>query len=515
MPDNKIYNQILSFPITYLDLIYFVILLVLLFLYNKKDSYITWVLLLLYFISYYVLYLLELVGKWPFILGAIIVLTAFYTITKEQTIKVNELIVSFFAVICFFVIYHYVDSVYINIGTIILLSITMYVLRTKQREINLVILFSVLMVLLLIKNLFDKYYVKEKFYTLFEPHYLDRKLYYTTPKDALLSYNNNNYYTKPISLSYVNNDNEYLANFLGKLIISRTKMLNLNLNKNSNVKDLIIMPNRDVGKYNNIKFIGNLSHRYLYCISSIKSGIQFIQQLKEKRLGIPEYLLPIWNDIEPYIFDKKLTIVVKSKEELAKDLKNHKIDAIFYCDRHGNQYINDIINSTVTASFQLVPIVFNYGNQFLDNNKAYRKTILKLTNEYMPSKYLPMGYGRIWNSNYMPDYWTYSYDISLYSSDSFPEKFGYQLAKILVTARQLITRKNTQNINDYIYDTMTPADVAILIFPNMQIQDGARKYYNELGLISYCKNPACVLKIGKGRCTECDEIKLLTTKSCY
>jgi len=78
------------------------------------------------------------------------------------------------------------------------------------------------------------------------------------------------------------------------------------------------------------------------------------------------------------------------------------------------------------------------------------------------------------------------------------------LAKILVTARQLITREKTVNMFDYIYDTMTPADVAILIFPNKQIHKGAKEYFMKLGLISYCKDPACMGKIGKGKCLHCE-----------
>jgi hypothetical protein len=425
-------------------------------------------------------------------------------VIKENKTKpsIYDILQVFYLLIAFFSIYYTTNNMYMNIASIILFTSGLYIITTKNRDRNFFFFVLFLLVLLISVSVINYFFFKkENFYTLFEPNYLDKKTYNNTPKDALLPYNNNNYYITPVSISYLNNQDEKLSNILGKLILSRTKILNINLKNSDQLDDLIILPTPQVKNYdNNIEFIGNLSHRYMYCISSIKSGVQFIQQLQNKTLGVPDYLLPIWNDISPYIFNKKINIIIKSKDELAEDLKNNIIDAVFYCGRQGNNYVSDIINSSMSTSFQLVPFVFNEGNNFIKNNPGYTKKIIKLTSDYLPSKYLPIGYGRIWNSNYMPDYWTYSYDISLFSKNNFNKNLGYQITETIVKGRQIITRNNSNNINDYIYSTMTPSDISLLLYPNIYFNKGAKEYYTKLGLVTSSDNPDCLFKIRKGEC---------------
>ena len=39
----------------------------------------------------------------------------------------------------------------------------------------------------------------------------------------------------------------------------------------------------------------------------------------------------------------------------------------------------------------------------------------------------------------------------------------------------------------------------------LSVQEGAKHFYLEKGLISYCKDPICMTTIGNKRCTACDE----------
>lgn len=488
----------------YENIIFFSILILLSIFYSIKKNKISWILLLIYFVCFYVFYTLGKVDLWVIIIGCIFLFQLYVIKENKRKPSIYDILQVCYVLIAFFSIYYTTNNMYMNISSIILFTIGLYVLTTKNRDRNFFLFVLFLLILLISVSIINYYFFKkENFYTLFEPNYFDKKTYKNTPKDALLTYNNNNYYTNTINVSYLNNQDKKLTDILGKLILSRTKIVNLNLTNSNKLNDLIILPSPQIKNYDNIEFIGNLSHRYLYCISSIKSGIQFIQQLENKKLGIPDYLLPIWNDIFPYIFDKKINVIVKNKEELAKDLKNNSIDAIFYCDRHGNKYVSDIIKSTISTSFQLVPFVFNEGNNFIKNNPSYKKSILKLTTDYLPSKYLPIGFGRIWNNNYMPEYWTYSYDVSLFSRNNFNKNLGYQITKTIITGREIITKNNSFNINDYIYSTMTPADVALLLYPNIHFNKGAKEYYTKLGLITDCKDPKCMLKIGTGKCNVC------------
>ncbi len=115
---------------------------------------------------------------------------------------------------------------YMNISSIILFTIGLYVLTTKNKDRNFFLFVLFLLILLISVSIINYYFFKkENFYTLFEPNYFDKKTYNNTPKDALLTYNNNNYYTNTINVSYLNNQDKKLTDILGKLILSRTNVL--------------------------------------------------------------------------------------------------------------------------------------------------------------------------------------------------------------------------------------------------------------------------------------------------
>ena len=147
----------------YLDLIFFLIFLLLIFIYSKKANYLSWFLLLVYCIAYYICYIENKISLWPAFLAILFTLSAFYTITKKQDIKVNNLLVTLFLVICLFVLYYYVDNFYVDITAIILMTIGFYISMTKKKELNLILLFTVLIIILTTLKTLNKYYFKENF----------------------------------------------------------------------------------------------------------------------------------------------------------------------------------------------------------------------------------------------------------------------------------------------------------------------------------------------------------------
>lgn len=126
----------------------------------------------------------------------------------------------------------------------------------------------------------------------------------------------------------------------------------------------------------NLQFVANVQHQYLFCISSIKSGVQNIHQLRRRRVGIPPRLKNIWLDIEPFIFPEgnSIKFVFDNEYNLIKDLANFKIDAFFYAGEYPNQFLNTILNTNGgPQAYQLVPIMLGNEKEFLFKNKAYRK----------------------------------------------------------------------------------------------------------------------------------------------
>lgn len=378
---------------------------------------------------------------------------------------------------------------------------------------------------------------KENFYTLFKPYqpYPEQQSYLKDINISALSNATSNtgnllkYRNKTLLFGYELSKKK-LAIFISKLLISESKILNVELNPNKspeNICDDLYKYNLDVallpapivnrafmgylpgfeGEHmTNLNFIANVQHQYLFCISSVKSGVQSIHQLVNKRLGIPHRLKSIWSDIENSIFPDGHSIVFTFDNEykLIQDLNDSKIDSVFYAGEYPNPFINEVISSAQADTYKLVPIMFKNKVSFLQKNNSYRTKILKLTYEYMPSNYLPTGVCKFWQSNYTPDYQTIGYDMVLISNNKMDNFTGYEIAKTIYFGRKLIIRNTNINNLNYIGDPFPPVDITNPSLSQLNIQYGSKKFYIEKGLINYSDDPSCISTIGITRCNKFD-----------
>ena len=371
--------------------------------------------------------------------------------------------------------------------------------------------------------------VNEKFYTLFTPFSLEQSA--NINKVSLSNTTSDLLKTRitPLILGYQEND-EQLNTFVAKLFLSKANILNIKLISNPlpeeicnkiylNNVNIALLPapiihkayngnlqNFEGIKMNNLQFIANVQHNYLYCISTIVAGIQDINQLVNRRVGIPPRFKSMWLDIEKSIFPNghSIKFTYDNEYKLIQDLKDFKLDSVFYAGQFPNKFINDVISSEISSYYQLVPIIFE-KDDFFKKNSHYRKSILKLSYDYIPSIYLPNPTGKIWQTNYTPDYWTLGYDMSLISNNYLDNFTGYEIAKTIYLGRKLIIRNTSINYLVYIGDPFSPADIASPNLPNLPVQEGTKKFYIEKGMISYCSNPRCIESIGVKKCNLCDK----------
>ena len=452
------------------------------------------------------------------------------------------MLTAFFTIILVFLLLA-MKNIYILLGffTTTEIIILWYAISNNKKIYPAIILFVVGILIIFwqykseitdyITNLFkNKQNVNENFYTLFTPFSLEKN---TNINLVSLSNTTSNLLKtriKPLILGYQENDKE-LNTFVAKLFLSNSKILNIHLISISSPEEIcnqIYLNNVNIAllptpiinkayngnllgfegtKMNNLQFIANVQHYYLFCISTITSEVQNINQLVNRRVGIPPRLKSMWLDIENLIFPNgnSIQFTYDNEYKLIQDLKDFKLDSVFYAGQYPNQFINDVISSEVSSFYKLVPIMFENEDIFFKKNRYYRKSILKLSYDYMPSNYLPIGLGRIWQTDYTPDYWTLGYDISLISNNHLDNFTGYEIAKTIYFGRTLIIRNTSINYLVYIGDPFTPADIASPTLPNLPVQEGTKKFYIEKGMISYCNDPRCIETVGIKRCSLCDK----------
>jgi TRAP-type uncharacterized transport system substrate-binding protein len=454
---------------------------------------------------------------------------------KYNYISTLGMLTSFFIILLIFILLK-INNIWILIGFFILADLTLlwHSISTKKSILPTIILLFVGTAIILWQYRYKIFYNQENFYTLFKPYqpYPGEQPFSTNINTVALSNTTTNllkYRVKPINFGYQIVDNK-IASIIGKLLLSKAKISNINLISQKSPENICSQVNNNIltlaliqapivnrcyteNKMSNLQFVANVQHQYLFCISSIKSGVQNIHQLRRRRVGIPPRLKSIWLDIEPFIFPEgnSIKFVFDNEYNLIKDIANFKIDAFFYAGEYPNQFLNTILNTNGgPQAYQLVPIMLGNEKEFLFKNKAYRKNILKLTYDYLPSSYLPSGLGRMWQSNYTPDFLTFGFDLSLICNSKLDNFTGYEIAKTIFYGRKVIVRNTSKSPYVYIGDPFTSADITNPSLPNLPVQKGSKNFYVSKGLISYCGDPKCMITIGNNRCSYCDKGKSLT-----
>jgi hypothetical protein len=403
---------------------------------------------------------------------------------KYNYIPTLGMLTSFFIILLVFILLK-INNMWILIGFFILACLTLlrHSISSNTSILPTIILLFIGTAIILWQYRSKFFYNQEKFYTLFKPYqpYPGEKPFSTNINTVALSNTTTNllkYRVKLINFGYQIVDNE-MATIISKLLLSKSKISNINLiteespenicsQVNNNILTLALVPAPIVRIYNiknkmsDLQFLANVQHQYLFCISSIKSGIQNIYQLRGKRIGIPSRLKSILSDFEPFIFPDGNTIkfFYDNESNLIKDLYNLKIDAFFYSSEYPSKFLNLILNTNGGPQYyRLVPIMLENEKEFLFKNKAYRKNILKLTSDYLPISYLPNGIGRVWQSIYTADFLTFGFDLSLISNSRLDNFTGYEIAKTIFYGRKVIVRNTSKSPYVNIGDPFTPLDI--------------------------------------------------------
>lgn len=323
---------------------------------------------------------------------------------------------------------------------------------------------------------------------------------------------------------------EIYLDMLSSLLLSRARILNIekiflsspDLIINdvlSDKLDIALVPSPDVRKNtDNFRFLANISEYYIFCISSVSSGVNDISQLKRKKVGVPYRLRFIMKDIELSLFPQgsHRPFVYDTDNNLFKKLSSNQIDAFFWSGDFPNRFIDGVILSDISHKYQLVPVIFQDERSFLKEHTYYFSADLDLTHSYLPSRYLPTGLNRVWMRNYTASYRTIGFNLTLICNNRLDNFTGYEIAKTVFSGRDLISRhmnpkiKPSIRINNYTqsrypeYNRLSILDIAKPSL-NSRVQEGAKSFYIEKGMISYCGDPRCKLTIGIKRCTLCDK----------
>lgn len=381
---------------------------------------------------------------------------------------------------------------------------------------------------------------QENFYTLFTPFSREEK-YAETAKTVALSTDATRLlpmHKKLIRLGGLDADANFMR-MVSMLLLSRSKILNIKLvwdkmpdqyvrDVADSTLDLAMVPSPAVNRFmrekkqtlesTNLRFVSNIAHYYIFCISSIKSGVQNIHQLAGRRVGVVSEMIDTWRDFEPAIFEgrKPKEVRMGSEMEMFNALKFHEVDAFFWAGTYPNPFLDGVILAEITHSYQLIPVMLQDEKAFAQNNMPYFKANLDISNKFLPSRYLPTGLGRIWMNNYMANYWTFGYDLALICNTNLPKTVGYDIARTIFNGRGLIMRNRNRGretairFNEYNREwfnqdkPLTPADIARPSLPDVPIQDGVREFFLSKGMISTCQEPGCMKYIGTERCNLCD-----------
>jgi TRAP-type uncharacterized transport system substrate-binding protein len=328
--------------------------------------------------------------------------------------------------------------------------------------------------------------------------------------------------------------NDFIANLLASLLLSRARILDVKVKYMDvpermcrflfkNKVDMALIPapvvkrgwdgtllGSEKEKMRNLQFIANIQHHFIFCVSSIQAGVQNIHQLRNKRVGIPLRMLTVWMDLESSIFPDGHNIKFTYDDEghLFQKLKDGHLDAFFYAGPYPSEFLSGIVYDSIQHKYSFIPVITENVVPFLAKHKQYRASVVSLTHEYLPSRYLPTGRGRIWQNVYQANFTTLGYDLCLVCTDKMDNFTGYETAVTIFSGRKLLDRigqtgrdHETQFIKHH---NMSPADIAAATLPDLPVQPGAKEYWISKGMITYCKEPGCMNVIGVKRCQLCD-----------
>lgn len=254
----------------------------------------------------------------------------------------------------------------------------------------------------------------------------------------------------------------------------------------------------------NIEFLTNIGQKYLFIVTLVKSGIENIQQLSGKRVGIGRKKSTSWvmsNDLLNYLeYNNYITENVNRinlDENLGLlQLYNEKIDALIFTDIYPNKtLVNMSLNEAddLNKKFRILPISNIDTNKFETQYFYYKKVVLDLNK--LPQSYLPVTSDHIKYNRFNPDLITYSFSLILVSLSTLPIQTAYTLVKTIYENKNIID--NTK---------MTKVEMSLSFTP-IEVHKGANKYYYEKGYYTNNSSKDCIYFIGNDNCNNNTLIK--------
>ena len=247
--------------------------------------------------------------------------------------------------------------------------------------------------------------------------------------------------------------------------------------------------------YSNLRFMCSLYYESFVLVTHQYTGIYKWQDLKGKRLGFPE------KDSGSFYNGVKLARIAGLEPG---------VDFVYYNTLSMNRLANMFINRDVDAIFlttnQKNPYLINIANQrkvrFI-GTKGLKEELLKTIFPFGFRKYINTSnyYANINSSNFLE---TYATRAMLVTNSDLSDKATYKIVKTLFEKSEelknvIIQYLYHRKLDNYVPDAFDPEEM-FYVNKLMEIHPGAKKYYEEIGLISYNPNPKCVKYASKGVC---------------
>ena len=248
-------------------------------------------------------------------------------------------------------------------------------------------------------------------------------------------------------------------------------------------------------KYRNIRFLCSLYYESFMLVTHQYSGILSWSDLRGKKIGFPHK--------KSGSFHNGIRLA-----ELAG--LNPKSDFTYYnamsMNRLANMFLNKDVDAIYLTTNQKNPYLINLANQ----TKVRFIGTLDISEDKLKMAF-PFGFRKyIDTSHYYPNInqtaflETYATRALLVTNTDLEEDIGYKIVKKMFehSDELKIVLKNylfKKNLNSYVPDAFNPQEM-FYVHKMLEIHLGAKKYYQEIGFISYSSDPKCAKYAGKGIC---------------
>lgn len=259
---------------------------------------------------------------------------------------------------------------------------------------------------------------------------------------------------------------------------------------NNNINHLSLVQDNALSTYltknptNNIRFISSLGIEQLTLIVPFKSNINNWYDLKNKKIGTLNINTGSYYTLKNILntFEILSTIVPLKLNNILQSFNNNLIDAFFIITSHPSNIITNIHN--------------NFPIKFIGIDKLNKDILTKIF-PFSPSSYIDTSNYDILTKIQIE---TIDFKVNLICHKNLKNIDSYNLIKTIFS--NFIFIKTTGN-DDYKTQMkyFNPQDL-YLSNSLYKLHNGVRKYYIDIGLISYSKEYSCRYSVGVKKCNE-------------